>query len=191
MSLTSACRFCLIDEETGFTTHNRQNQWFVVLCTSHWIFDRLDQTSVHALFSLSIRPNEHIGTLRYDPKKAKVGRIALLPAYRRLGIGKQMMLSFERQLVDGLSLADQAPSSLLDSSTPTVIRLHSQIPVIGFYSTIGYQPVGPTFIGKYLRFTSIRKIWSDVNQGKKFPNYVRVEEDGAPHQLMVKQLVPC
>ncbi|KAA1076449.1 hypothetical protein PGT21_007630 [Puccinia graminis f. sp. tritici] len=125
-------------------------------------FDELDQTSVHVLFSLSIRPNEHIGTLRYDPKKAKIGRIALLPPYRRLGIGKQMMLSFERQLVDGLSLIDQAPSSLLDSSTPTQIRLHSQIPVIGFYSTIGYQPVGPTFI-----------------------------EDGAPHQLMVKQLVPC
>ncbi|OAV96865.1 hypothetical protein PTTG_26272 [Puccinia triticina 1-1 BBBD Race 1] len=143
MNLMSACRLCSIDQKPGFCLHAG-----------------LDGTCVHALFSLSIRPNEYLGTLRYDPKKAKIGRIALLPAYRRLGIGKQMMISFERQLLDGFkALADRAPL-LLDSSIPTQIRLHSQLPVIGFYSKIGYQPVGPTFI-----------------------------EDGAPHQLMVKQLV--
>ncbi|POV94628.1 hypothetical protein PSTT_16756 [Puccinia striiformis] len=111
-------------------------------------FDELDRTSVHALFSLSVRPNEHIGTLRYDPKKAKIGRLALLPAYRRSGIGKQMMISFERRLMDNSMSMDQGSSlSLPDSSTPVQLRLHSQLRVIGFYSKIGYEPVGPTFIG--------------------------------------------
>ncbi|KAI9616370.1 hypothetical protein H4Q26_010760 [Puccinia striiformis f. sp. tritici PST-130] len=104
-------------------------------------FDELDRTSVHALFSLSVRPNEHIGTLRYDPKKAKIGRIALLPAYRRSGIGKQMMISFERRLMDNSMSMDQGSSlSLPDSSTPVQLRLHSQLRVIGFYSKIGYEP---------------------------------------------------
>ncbi|POW05847.1 hypothetical protein PSTT_09401, partial [Puccinia striiformis] len=98
---------------------------------------RLDRTSVHALFSLSIQPNEHTGTLRYNPKNSKIGRIALLPAYRCSGIGKQMMISFERSSL-----------SLPDSSTPVQLCLHSQLPVIGFYSKVGYEPVGPTFIGK-------------------------------------------
>lgn len=131
-------------------------------------FDEIEETSVHVLFSLSSRPNEQIGTLRYDPTKGKISRIALLPAYRGSGIGREMMLSFERRLLAGLQLvllADHqaAPSSLSlilsDLTPPSQIRLHSQIPVIGFYAKIGYQSIGPTFI-----------------------------EDGAPHQLMVKEL---
>ncbi|POV95120.1 hypothetical protein PSHT_15840 [Puccinia striiformis] len=39
------------------------------------LLTRLDRTSVHALFSLSIQPNEHTGTLRYNPKNSKIGRI--------------------------------------------------------------------------------------------------------------------
>jgi len=128
-------------------------------------FDEIEATSVHVIFSLSSRPDEHIGTLRYDPTKGKISRIALLPAYRGAGIGRQMMLSFERRLLAGLQscLADPAPPSLSlplsDVPAPGHIRLHSQIPVVGFYAKIGYQSVGPTFI-----------------------------EDGAPHQLMVKEL---
>ncbi|PLW18932.1 hypothetical protein PCANC_12832 [Puccinia coronata f. sp. avenae] len=124
-------------------------------------FDDLEATSVHVLFSLSSHPTEYIGTLRYNPAKTKVSRILLLPPYRQLGIGKCMMVSFERRLLTGLALLDQDTPSSLDFNTPREIRLHSQMPVIGFYSKIGYQPVGPTFI-----------------------------EDGAPHQLMVKELVP-
>jgi predicted GNAT family N-acyltransferase len=110
----------------------------------------LEATSVHVLFSLSSHPTEYIGTLRYNPAKTKVSRILLLPPYRQLGIGKCMMVSFERRLLTGLALLDQDTPSSLDFNTPREIRLHSQMPVIGFYSKIGYQPVGPTFIGKSL-----------------------------------------
>ncbi|KNZ49214.1 hypothetical protein VP01_514g9 [Puccinia sorghi] len=125
---------------------------------------RIEETSVHVLFSLSSRPNEQIGTLRYDPTKGKISRIALLPAYRGSGIGREMMLSFERRLLAGLQsvlLADHqaAPSSLSlilsDLTPPSQIRLHSQIPVIGFYAKIGYQSIGPTFIGEFCITTSI------------------------------------
>ncbi|KAI7939291.1 hypothetical protein MJO29_014027, partial [Puccinia striiformis f. sp. tritici] len=89
----------------------------------------------------------HIGTLRYDLKNSKIGRITLLPAYHCSGIGKQMMISFERWLIDNSMSMDQGSSlSLPDSSTPVQLCLHSQLPMIGFYFKIGHEPVGPTFI---------------------------------------------
>ncbi|WWC87083.1 uncharacterized protein L201_001969 [Kwoniella dendrophila CBS 6074] len=100
-----------------------------------------------------------IGTIRYVPTLSKLTRLAIHKEYRKYGFG--------RVLVDGMHewIKQNALNEKLnvtdDKEGKQVVKVkcHSQIPVIPFYARLGY-----------------------VSEGSEF------DEDGAPHQLMVKYI---
>jgi len=92
--------------------------------------DRDDERAMHFLATLA--SGRAVGTARLVVKhgRAKIGRMAVLKSYRRMGIGKQLL---KRAIAAAKRLRAQS------------IYLHAQVPVIGFYERLGFQSLGKTF----------------------------------------------
>ena len=95
-----------------------------------------DETATHAIALLGGLP-VGTGRLVYSPQtasallEAKIGRMAVLRAWRRKGVGGQIMDVLEK-------------AALKQGATQTV--LHSQTYVQDFYSAHGYVPMGEPFL---------------------------------------------
>ena len=97
--------------------------------------DHLDAGAVHAVALADDEGQMHIvGTGRLvseTPERARIGRVAVLPAYRGRGVGSQLLHFLEE-------LARQC------GCTETV--LHAQTHAIGFYERHGYVAGDPSHI---------------------------------------------
>jgi len=73
-----------------------------------------------------------VGTARVvmRRKSAKIGRMAVLKSYRQRGVGKKLL----RRAI-----------ALAHRHNAHKIYLHAQVPVIGFYETMGFRCAGPVF----------------------------------------------
>jgi predicted GNAT family N-acyltransferase len=91
--------------------------------------DRDDQRAIHFL---AVASGKAVGTARVVMHRgsAKIGRMAVLKAYRRRGIGTKL-------LKQAIVMAKKQDAQQ--------IYLHAQVPVIGFYEVIAFQCVGPVF----------------------------------------------
>ncbi|KIJ20385.1 hypothetical protein PAXINDRAFT_160959 [Paxillus involutus ATCC 200175] len=116
--------------------------------------DEQDPTATHFLLRLlpSLSP---IGTIRaYKVEGAnyhKLSRLAVLRQYRKYHFGRDLVLALHRWVKDDAKRTGEMQVAK--------VVCHSQLPVKGFYSKLGYQPEGDEF-----------------------------DEDGAPHQKMVAYL---
>jgi len=63
-------------------------------------------------------------------RRAKIGRMAVLKSHRRKGVGTKLL---KRAVATARRLGAQE------------IYLHAQVPVIGFYETMGFRCVGRVF----------------------------------------------
>ena len=86
--------------------------------------DGLDPSSDHYLLSVGKNP---AGTarIRFDGTKAKIERVAILPDYRGLGLGKRLMI----YIIDDLKI---------NESVNTLV-LSSQVHAIPFYSALQFE----------------------------------------------------
>lgn len=90
-------------------------------------WDMLDRNSRHI-----VAVTEHdgpIGTVRLTPH-AHVGRMAVLPAWRRRGIGTRLLQA----------ALEEATAAGLDA-----VALAAQLPVIPFYEKLCFEPYGKVF----------------------------------------------
>lgn len=92
--------------------------------------DAQDEQAVHWLLR---RDGEPVATARLlvQSRQGKVGRVAVLPAWRGHGLGREVMLEIhrwgERQGLEKISL-------------------DAQVQVIPFYEKLGYESVGDRFV---------------------------------------------
>lgn len=90
-------------------------------------WDDLDRTSRHLVAVTD--PDGPIGTVRLT-RNAHVGRMAVLPAWRRQGIGTQLLQA----------VLEEATAAGMDS-----VALAAQLPVIAFYEKLQFEPYGEVF----------------------------------------------
>jgi predicted GNAT family N-acyltransferase len=93
-------------------------------------FDGLDTSATHLLAQIN---GIAVGTARIrelDDDTVKIERLAVLPDYRKQGIGKQLMVS-------ALSAITQQGKSL--------VIVHAQEYVIQLYQQLGFEVVGEKF----------------------------------------------
>ncbi|TNY21653.1 acyl-CoA N-acyltransferase [Rhodotorula diobovata] len=101
-----------------------------------------------------------IGTLRFYPPKLKLGRVAILPAYRGGGRGKLLVEALEEHVRERRGKTGDGKAGVALRGEKSVrVLVHSQLHAEGFYARAGY-----------------------VREGGQFM------EDGAPHCLLVKEL---
>ena len=110
-------------------------------------WDELDPTSYHVL----ARDEEHraIGTGRLT-REHKIGRLAVLKAWRGRGVGDALLLA----------LIDQARRN----EWPEV-SLHAQVDAIGFYRKHGFEAYGDEFMEAGIRHQSMKKALSPMDLG--------------------------
>ena len=91
--------------------------------------DRDDKRAIHFLATVVKKP---VGTARLVIRhgNAKIGRMAVLKSWRRRGVGTTLL---QRAVAAARTLGARE------------IYLHAQVPVIGFYETMGFRPVGLVF----------------------------------------------
>jgi predicted GNAT family N-acyltransferase len=91
--------------------------------------DRDDKRAIHFL---ALESGKAIGTARVVMRhgSAKIGRMAVLKAYRGRGVGTKLL---KRAIVMAKKQGAQQ------------IYLHAQVPVIGFYQAMEFQCIGPVF----------------------------------------------
>ena len=92
----------------------------------------MDRDDKRALHFLAFTAQRAVGTARVVMRyrKAKIGRMAVLKAYRGRGIGTKLL---KRAIV------------MAKKQGALQIYLHAQVPVIGFYEAMAFQCVGPVF----------------------------------------------
>ncbi len=91
-------------------------------------WDAADHGAVHVLALDEKR--DAVGTGRLEPS-GKVGRIAVVSIYRGIGIGVRII---ERLLAEARFLAMEK------------VYLNAQTQAQGFYTQLGFKPVGPAFM---------------------------------------------
>lgn len=91
-------------------------------------WDGLDQASVHVLAESANR--DAVGTGRLEPT-GKIGRIAVLKAARRHGIGTAIV---ERLVAEARRVSCAK------------IYLHAQVNALNFYTRLGFRPEGKQFL---------------------------------------------
>lgn len=97
---------------------------------AHLEVDEHDQEAVHWLAFQDGRAVATARLVRYSPLQAKVGRVAVLPAWRSAGLGRQVMTEIHRWV------GEQPFQEIL---------LDAQVEVIAFYEKLGYQAQGEVF----------------------------------------------
>lgn len=92
----------------------------------------LDEADDHATHLLALASGRAVGTVRIVVKAdgAKIGRMAVLKTFRRMGIGRELL---KRALATARRRGARR------------IYLHAQIAVIGFYEKLGFSCLGPVF----------------------------------------------
>jgi predicted GNAT family N-acyltransferase len=92
----------------------------------------LDDDDERALHFLAVAEGRPVGTARLVLRDGavKVGRMAVLKSYRGKGIGTKLL---RRAVAAARKLEAQK------------IYLHAQVPVIGFYQSLGFYAAGPVF----------------------------------------------
>ena len=92
----------------------------------------LDIDDGRAIHLLASDRGNAVGTARvvFRRGSAKIGRMAVLKSYRRIGLGKKL-------LARAIATAKQR--------AVRKIYLHAQVSVIGFYEKAGFRCVGPVF----------------------------------------------
>lgn len=91
--------------------------------------DSDDQRAIHFLAYVS---GKAVGTARVVQRRAsaKIGRMAVVKSYRGKGVGQKLL---RRAITTAIKQGAQR------------IYLHAQVPVIGFYESLGFHAVGPVF----------------------------------------------
>ncbi len=91
--------------------------------------DADDKRAIHFLACIGSRA---VGTARVVRQhgSAKIGRMAVLKSYRGRGVGKKLL---------------QRATETAKKRGARKIYLHAQVPVIGFYESMGFRCVGPVF----------------------------------------------
>jgi len=91
--------------------------------------DRDDERAVHFI---AFSGANAVGTARVVIRggSAKIGRMAVLKSYRKRGVGKKLL----KQTI-----------ALARRRRARKIYLHAQVPVIGFYESMGFRCSGPVF----------------------------------------------
>lgn len=92
----------------------------------------LDRDDAAAIHLLAVVSRKAVGTARVVVRRrgAKIGRMAVHKTYRRKGVGKRLL---------------QRAIATAKGRGATKIYLHAQLPVIGFYETMGFRCSGPVF----------------------------------------------
>lgn len=91
----------------------------------------MDDRDPHCIHLLAVSGDEAVGTARIDIQQSgKVGRLAVLPDSRRLGIGRRLM---ERchEIADDHGLRE--------------VWCHAQVKAVPFYQRLGYRISGDLF----------------------------------------------
>jgi predicted GNAT family N-acyltransferase len=101
-------------------------------------WDAIDPDCGHVL-ALDGQGNA-IGTGRLTPQRS-IGRMAVLPAWRRRGVGDALLL----RLID-LAKARNWPE----------VTLHAQLSALGFYRKHGFIAYGPEYLEAGIRHQSMR-----------------------------------
>lgn len=92
--------------------------------------EEMDEHDPVCRHALALAPSGNvIGTGRLTPA-GKIGRISVLPAYRRRGVGGALVVHLVNQATE-LGLAQ--------------VYLHAQADSVGFYERLGFKPEGPVF----------------------------------------------
>ena len=124
---------CLFESESGAVIHRIRTAVFQkeqgIDPALDW--DGLDQKSIHLLATVG---SESAGCARVreisDSPSLKLERLAVLPAYRRQGIGGEIV---------------QTAIAYSQSQGYTTLLLHAQMPTVEFYQQLGFAVVGEPF----------------------------------------------
>lgn len=90
-------------------------------------WDDMDRASRHIVAVTDL--NSAIGTVRLTPN-AHVGRMAVRPAWRRCGIGQQLL----QAVLEEAAVAEMSS-----------VALAAQVSVIAFYEKLRFEPYGEVF----------------------------------------------
>jgi predicted GNAT family N-acyltransferase len=103
-------------------------------------YDDDDLTCLHAVAWEGAQP---VGTARLDVRQdGRVGRVAVIKAYRRRGIGSMLMRALEAEATRaGLSR----------------IWFHSQLSAVPFYRSLGYELFGEEYMEANIPHRSMEK----------------------------------
>lgn len=93
--------------------------------------DELDQTATHLLASRDHGP-QGAARVVFDGDTAKIGRVCVLESARGTGLG--------------VALIQQAVSVAKQREGVRKIKLGAQTHALGFYSKLGFQPIGPIYL---------------------------------------------
>jgi len=103
----------------------------------------LDDRDPLCLHVLALANDMGIGTGRIDLEQAgKIGRVAVLKAYRHQGVGRQLMSALEQ-------VAQQQGLE--------TVWLHAQVSALSFYQKLGYIAEGDGFIEANIPHQTMRK----------------------------------
>ena len=116
----------------------------------------LDRDDRRAIHFLAFAGSRAAGTARVvlHHNSAKIGRMAVLKSYRGRGIGKKLLqraiAMARRTEVPEQRSEVRGQKSDIKNKKPLhrgarTIYLHAQVPVIGFYESMGFRCVGPIF----------------------------------------------
>lgn len=89
-------------------------------------FDKLDLSATHFVLFVETEPAA-VCRVFWDGEQYILGRVAVMPQFRRMGLGGAIISSAEAYV------AQQGGSSL---------HLHAQCRITDFYEAIGYTPYG-------------------------------------------------
>ena len=103
-----------------------------------------DDKSIFSTYVYASIDEKKVGAARYRNTKMgfKLERFAVLKKYRNKGVGKLLVQFIEQKI-----------------GCDKTIYLHAQDPVVGFYSSVGYQKVGDKFLEAGIAHWKMIKIW--------------------------------
>ena len=106
-------------------------------------FDELDETAVHLLLLCDGKPAATARLLRGDtPEQAVIGRVAVLPEYRKAHLGSRVMQLAEREA------ASRGAAS---------VAVSAQCRVQPFYESLGYTASGSIYYDEYCEHIHMEK----------------------------------
>lgn len=106
----------------------------------------MDDRDSRCLHFLAFEADKAVGTARLDiGLLGKVGRVAVLPEFRRKGIGTQLM---------------HAVHDLARARGLSAVWCHAQLSALDFYHTLGYQQEGLTFLEAGIPHVTMRSYLS-------------------------------
>lgn len=107
-------------------------------------FDELDEKAFHVVACDD--DNTPMGTCRYFPTETVgeflIGRIAVLPAYRKMGVGAKLVREAERHIL---------------YSGGALIHIGAQVQAMPFYQRLGYTPVGERYMDEHVEHQGMEK----------------------------------